>query len=97
MNEVNQIEEIEKLYAKPKSYKIPKVKKEGKEQVKIIMNPLGLDDLALMDMKQDSPMSEISKNVVKLFAISLGTELFAIAICKASLPLIFGESVILKL
>jgi len=66
MEKLNQIEEIEKLYAKPKTYKI------GKQKVEVTIMPLGLKDMGLMNMKEDSPVSEISKNVKTLWSLSLG-------------------------
>ena len=65
MSKLNQIEEIEKLYAKPKTYKI------GKQKVEITIMPLGLKDMGLMNVKEDSPIDEISKNVKTLWALSL--------------------------
>ena len=65
MSKLNQIEEIEKLYAKPKTYKI------GKQKVEVTIMPLGLKDMGLMNVKEDSPIGEISKNVKTLWALSL--------------------------
>jgi len=71
MSNLNQIEEIQKLYAKPKTYKIPKELVEGKEQIEIKIMPLGLKDMDLMNVKEDDALNEISKNVKSLWAISL--------------------------
>ena len=71
MSKLNQIEEIQKLYAKPKTYKIPKELVEGKEQIEIKIMPLGLKDMDLMNVKEDAPLNEISKNVKSLWAVSL--------------------------
>ena len=71
MSDLNQIEEIEKLYAKPKTYKIPKNPKEGQKQAEIKIMPLGLKDMGLMNVNEDSSIDEISKNVQKLWALSL--------------------------
>jgi len=71
MSELNQIEEIEKLYAKPKSYKVPENPKKGQSQVTINIMPLGFEDMGLMNVKKDSSTEEISKNVISLWAISL--------------------------
>ena len=68
---LNQIEEIQKLYAKPKTYKIPKNPVDGKDQVEIKIMPLGLKDMDLMNVKEDAPLDEISKNVKSLWAVSL--------------------------
>ena len=71
MSDLNQIEEIEKLYAKPRTYKIPKNPVDGQKQAEIVIMPLGLKDMGLMNVKEDSPIDEISKNVKSLWAISL--------------------------
>jgi len=65
MSNLNQIDEIEKLYAKPKTYKI------GEQKVEVKIMPLGLKDMGLMNVKEDSPIDEISKNVISLWAVSL--------------------------
>ena len=62
---------IEQLYAKEKTYKIPKEKIEGKDQVELTIKPLSLDDMGLMNLKNDMPVSEIAKNVTKIFSKSL--------------------------
>ena len=71
MSELNQIEEIEKLYAKPKTYRIPENPKDGQKQAEIKIMPLGLKDMSLMNVKEDSSIDEISKNVKSLWAVSL--------------------------
>jgi len=71
MSNLNQIDEIEKLYAKPKTYKIPKNPMEGQIQAEVKIMPLGLKDMGLMNVQDDSPIDEISKNVKSLWAISL--------------------------
>lgn len=71
MSNLNQIEEIEKLYAKPKTYKIPKNPKEGQDQAEIKIMPIGLKDIGLMNIKEDLPIEEVSKNVKSLWAVSL--------------------------
>jgi len=68
---VNQIEEIEKLYAKEKEYKIPKNPKDKQVQATIVITPLGLDDISSLDIKEDAPMKEIAENAKKLFSLSL--------------------------
>lgn len=67
----NQIEMIQKLYAKTKTYKVPKVPKEGLEQFDIEITPLSLDDMGLLSMKENMPMDELAKNVKVMFARSL--------------------------
>ena len=71
MSNLNQIDEIEKLYAKPKTYKIPKNPVEGQVQAEIKIIPLGLKDMGLMNVQDDSLIDEISKNVKSLWAVSL--------------------------
>ncbi len=71
MSDLNQIDEIEKLYAKPKTYKIPKNPVEGQKQAEIKIMPLGLKDLDLMNVTEDTSIKEISANVKKLWAVSL--------------------------
>ena len=71
MSNLNQIDEIEKLYAKPKTYKIPKNPVEGQVQAEIKIIPLGLKDMDLMNVQDDSLIDEISKNVKSLWAVSL--------------------------
>lgn len=74
MSELNQMQEIEKLYARPKEYKIPKEAKEGGPQATLKFIPLGLEHMSLMDMKEDASISEISKKIPKLIAVTLGIE-----------------------
>ena len=71
MSELNQIEEIEKLYAKPKAYKIPVDPKDGQTQINVNIMPLGLKDMGLMKVKEDTPMDELSKNITSIWAVSL--------------------------
>ena len=71
MSKLNQIEEIEKLYAKPKTYKIPRNPVEGQTQIEVKIMPLGLKDMDLMNVKEDSPVTEIKDNVKKVWAASL--------------------------
>ena len=74
MNKFNQIEEIEKLFAKLKTYKVPKNPKEGQAQAEIQILPLGIESMGLMNVKEDSSMEDIAKNVKSLWAVSLGIE-----------------------
>ena len=68
----NQIELIKKLYAKVKTYKIPKEPKEGMEQLNIEINPLSLEDMGVLNMKKDMNLSELAKNAIVMFSKSLG-------------------------
>ncbi len=72
MNELNQIEQIGKLFVKSKSYLIPSKPKEGQEQITVVLKPLGLEDIGLINMNESSDMNEMSKNVISLWAVSLG-------------------------
>lgn len=67
----NQIELIKKLYAKVKTYKIPKEPKEGMEQLNIKINPLSLEDMGVLNMKKDMNLSELAKNAIVMFSKSL--------------------------
>ncbi len=68
----NQIEMIQKLYAKVKTYKIPAKPKEGLDQLEVEITPLSLEDMGVLNMKEDMDLSELSKNAKVLFAKSLG-------------------------
>jgi len=68
----NQIEAIEKLYAKKKNYKIPKKPKEGQEQIDIEITPMSLEDMGSLNMNEEMSSSEIAKNAKTLFSKSLG-------------------------
>ena len=70
----NQIEQIKKLYAKSKTYEIPKEPKEGVEQVSLEITPLSLEDLTGLDIKEDMPLSEMSRNMTIVISKSLGIE-----------------------
>ncbi|KKK66035.1 hypothetical protein LCGC14_2968140 [marine sediment metagenome] len=70
----NQLEEIQKLYAKVKTYKIPMVKKEGMDQISVEINPLSLEDIGLLNTEEDLPPEELANKVIKLFAKSLGID-----------------------
>lgn len=66
------IDAIAKLYAKTKTYKIPKEPREGREQITIDVTPLNLDDMSVLNMKDDMPMKELAENAKKLIGKSLG-------------------------
>lgn len=68
---MSQISEIEKLYAKPKFYAIPKDVKEGEVQIKVEITSLSLDDMSVLNMNKDMPISELAKNAKVIFARSL--------------------------
>ena len=60
---MSNLDEIQKLYTKTRSFKI------GDADIDI--TPLSLEDMGVMDMKENAPMSEIARNAIKMFAISL--------------------------
>ncbi len=68
----NQIEMIEKLYAKTKTYKIPEKPRKGVDQLDIEITPLSLEDMGSLNMKEDMPSEEIAKNVTMMVSKSLG-------------------------
>ena len=68
----NQIEVIQKLYAKVKTYTVPKEPKEGVEQLKISITPLSLEDMGSLNMKENMPLSDLAKNAKIMFSKSLG-------------------------
>ncbi len=70
----NQIELIEKLYAKTKTYKIPKEPKEGKKQLSVEITPLSLEDIGLFSMEEDISSSENAKRARKIISKSLGVD-----------------------
>ena len=67
---MSNIEEMEKLQAKPKKYLIPKNAKDG-PQAELEIFPLGLDDMSLLNAKEDMNMKEMTDNSKELIAISL--------------------------
>jgi len=69
---MSQVEEIQKLYAKPKTYKIPAEPKKGQEQVSLVITPLTLDDMDCMDIPENAPISEKKGKLKLLLAKSLG-------------------------
>ncbi len=69
----NQIEEIQKLYAKGKSYKIPKDPKDSDvKQATIEIMPLSIEEIGLLNMKEEMELPEMAKNMKILFSKSLG-------------------------
>ncbi len=70
----NQIEQIQKLYAKTKTYKIPKEPKEGLEQLNIEVTPLSLEDIGLFSVEEDMSPSENAERARKIISKSLGVD-----------------------
>lgn len=68
----NQIELIQKLYAKDKMYKFPKEAKDGEEQIELAITPLSLEDMGVLDVKENMDMKEMSNNAKTMFSKSLG-------------------------
>jgi len=67
----NQIDTIKQLYAKTKTYKIPKVASKDVDQLEIEVTPLSLEDIGILNMKEGMPIAEISKNIKLMFSKSL--------------------------
>ena len=70
----NQIEEIQKLYAKTKTYEIPKEKIKGKDQISIEITPLTLDEIGLLSITNDTPPAKAAEITKSMIAKSLGLE-----------------------
>lgn len=68
---MNDLAEIEKLYAKPKEYLIPKNPKTNQAQMKIFVRPMSLESMPDFNTKEDAPMSEVIQSARKLIAVSL--------------------------
>lgn len=66
-----QIEAIKKLYAKPKTYRIPKKVKDGEEQVSIEVVPLDFDQSVLFEAADGASPAETMKTMKTLLATSL--------------------------
>ncbi len=73
-DKLKQIDEIRKLYAKPKTYKIPLEPKEGEIQVEIKIIPLDLDQVDLLDDNDLEDKGDSTEKVFELLAVSLGTD-----------------------
>lgn len=67
---MSNIEEMQKLQAKPKHYMIPADPKDG-IQAKLEIFPLSLDDMGLLDSKKDMTMQEMTAGTKALIATSL--------------------------
>ena len=68
----NQLEAIEKLYAKKKICKIPAKARDGVEQIEVEVMPLSLEDMGLLNVGDELSLSELSKNAKLMFSKSLG-------------------------
>lgn len=69
---MNQMEEIKKLYAKEREYKIPEKPKEGQEQIKVKIMPLALDKVSeLKNLEEGASMKDVADNAKSLFSMSL--------------------------
>lgn len=67
---MSNIEEMEKLQAKSKFYLIPKDAQDS-PQANLEIFPLGLDDMSLLNAKEDMDMNEMAENSKALMAASL--------------------------
>ncbi len=68
----NQLEEIQKLYANVKTYKIPKKPKKGEKQIEVEITPLSLDDLGLVSTNENTSLEESARKTKAMVAKSLG-------------------------
>lgn len=66
------INEIEKLYAKEKTYKIPRESVDNQEQATVKITPFTLDKMNLLDMKKDASLEEMSGHLKRMMSISTG-------------------------
>lgn len=67
-----QLEEIEKLYAKEKTYLIPREPKEDEEQATIKIMQIDLDEAATFDFKKEDSVEETVKKGKELISKSTG-------------------------
>ena len=68
---MSQLDEISKLYAKPKKYKIPLNPKEGEEQAEVELIPLTLKQLTEVDMNEKDDEKTTQKKLMKMLEYSL--------------------------
>ncbi len=71
---MTQIEEIQKLYAKKKEYKIPKEPKKGQVQALLEITPFALDEPELANMGKGNSPEEKLENTRKFIAKALKVE-----------------------
>lgn len=69
---MNKTEEIEKLFAKDKEYKIPAEPKAGEVQATIVVKQLEIDNMGVFDSKPDATPEENLEQIYKMFELSLG-------------------------
>jgi len=69
---MTQQEELEKLYAKEKTYKVPKNPKEGQVQATIVCKPLSLEDMSYLEFNEGDSPDKIAKAAANLFSKSFG-------------------------
>jgi len=69
---MSQIEEITKLYAKDKEYKIPAEPKAGEVQATIVVKQLEIDNMSVFDQKPDATPEDNLEQIYKMFELSLG-------------------------
>jgi len=69
---MSQLQEIEKLYAKKKTIKIPREPTKGQDQAELEVKPLALDEMACFDMKDDMPMDVMADKAIDMLSYTLG-------------------------
>lgn len=71
----NDLKELEKLYAKPKTYKIPKNPKEGQVQASIVIKPFEIDEIASINFPgENASLEETAKFARTFFSKAMGVE-----------------------
>ena len=68
---MSNIEEMQKLQSKSKMYLIPAKAEEGENQANLELFPMCLDDMGLLNTKEDASMLETMESTKGLIAISL--------------------------
>ena len=69
---MNKTEEIEKLFAKDKEYKIPAKPKAGDKQITVVVKQIEMDKVSVFDPKPDATPEENLEQIYKMFELSLG-------------------------
>ena len=69
---MNKTEEIEKLFAKDKEYKIPAEPKSGDKQATVVVKQIEIDQIGIFEQKDKPTPEENLKQIYKMFELSLG-------------------------
>ena len=69
---MNKTEEIEKLFAKDKEYKIPAEPKAGDKQATVVVKQIEIDQIGIFEQKDNPTPEENLKQIYKMFELSLG-------------------------